>query len=877
MTAKQNRPEEILHQVIKITEPAEQKKFLDKACEGNESLRAEVESLLKAYAKSGDFLEIPAIDPNVTAQTNPLTEKPGTVIGRYKILEKIGEGGMAVVYMAEQKQPVRRKVALKVIKLGMDTREVIARFEAERQALALMDHPHIAKVFDAGTTESGRPYFVMEMVRGITITDYCDQQKLPTRQRLELFLQVCNAVQHAHQKGIIHRDLKPSNIMVTLHDGRHIAVVIDFGIAKATSQQLTEKTLFTRYAQMIGTPEYMSPEQAEMSRMDVDTRTDIYSLGVLLYELLTGTTPLASDTLREAGYAEIQRLIRDSQPPKPSTRLSSLGATLSNTALCRQTTPENLHKTLKGDLDWIVMKSLDKDRTHRYETAHALAEDIERHLRDEPVLAGPPSTVERCRKFVRRHRAMVSGAVAVLIVLLLGIIGMAVFAIKADQARDEATAFANFLEEDIFGTLDPWQAQNVTVEELLDGSHEKIEAGKYRDEPLLEASARKWIGTTYFSLGQFNRADHHLRLAMESFKRLHGQYDPETLKTSIELGYLYFLWFRPNEVEPMLIKTLEGCRRTFGDRHTVTIRAMYVLGCVYMFMGRQEADSLLTKSLEIARHELGERHEDTLLYACGLGVLRVNQGRLQEAEKLLTNALSDSQSKLGYFRFQFKSILALIYKSQKHYDKAEAMAQESYDASLESLGEAHRETIVTMRNLAIIKSAMGHYDEAEALLLEAIKIRSENKATQPDWAEPRVELALFYACRGQHDRMDEQVRLLRQEHQDISKENQEILSNSLNGLAWFLAVHPREEVRDGAKAVKYATEACELTNWQDGMWIDTLAAAYARIGQFEEAIKWQNEAIRLIGNIDAGFQERLELYKSGKPYHDDAATSIFTF
>jgi tetratricopeptide (TPR) repeat protein len=665
MTAKQNRPEEILHQAIKITEPAEQKKFLDKACEGNESLRAEVESLLKAYAKSGDFLEIPAIDPNVTAQTNPLTEKPGTVIGRYKILEKISEGGMAVVYMAEQKLPVRRKVALKIIKLGMDTKEVIARFEAERQALALMDHPHIAKVFDAGTTDSGRPYFVMEMVRGISITDYCDQQKLPTRERLELFLQVCNAVQHAHQKGIIHRDLKPSNIMVTLHDGRHIAVVIDFGIAKATSQQLTEKTLFTRYAQMIDTPEYMSPEQAEMSRMDVDTRTDIYSLGVLLYELLTGTTPLASDTLRAAGYAEIQRLIRESQPPKPSTRLSSLGETLSSTALCRQTTPENLRKTLKGDLDWIVMKSLDKDRTRRYETAHALAEDIERHLRDEPVLAGPPSTVERCRKFVRRHRAMVGGAAVVLLVLLLGIIGMAVFAFKADRARDEATAFVRFLEEDIFGTLDPWQAQNVGVEELLDAAHEKIEAGAYRDEPLVEANARKWIGTAYFRLGQFQRADHHLHLAMESFKKLHGEYDPETLKTEIELSYLYFLWLRPDEAEPIIVKTLEGCRQTFGDRHAVTLKAMHILGNVYMFMGRQEAESLLTESWEIARQELGGRHEDTLLYTCCLGLFRFNQGRLEEAEELLTDALSDPQSRIGYHQYHFMDTLALIYKNQK--------------------------------------------------------------------------------------------------------------------------------------------------------------------------------------------------------------------
>ena len=872
MTAKQNRPEEILHQAIKIKEPAEQKKFLDKACEGNAYLRAEVESLLKAYAKSGDFLEIPAIDPNITVETEPLIEKPGTVIGRYKILEKIGEGGMAVVYMAEQKQPVRRKVALKVIKLGMDTKEVIARFEAERQALALMDHPHIAKVFDAGTTDSGRPYFVMEMVRGISITDYCDQQKLPTRERLELFLQVCNAVQHAHQKGIIHRDLKPSNIMVTLHDGRHIAVVIDFGIAKATSQQLTEKTLFTRYAQMIGTPEYMSPEQAEMSRMDVDTRTDIYSLGVLLYELLTGTTPLASDTLRAAGYAEIQRLIRDSQPPKPSTRLSSLGATLGNTALCRQTTPENLRKTLKGDLDWIVMKSLDKDRTRRYETAHALVEDIERHLRDEPVLAGPPSTIERCRKFVRRHRAMVSGAAAVLLVLVLGIIGMAVFAIKADKARDEAMAFANFLEEDIFGTLDPWRAQNVGVEELLEAAHNKIEAGTFRDEPLVDARVRKMVGTAYHRLGQFQRADRHLSLAMESFKKLRGEYDPETLKTGIELGYLYLFWYRLEEVEPLMVKILEDCRKVFGERDTITLEAMDILGSTYMFQFRQEAESLLRPAYEIARQELGEKHEDTLLYGCVLGALCMQEGKLGEAERLLTDALIDSQTKIHHHQFHFTNALVQLYKAQKRYDEAEDMARKNYQAARQSLGLDHRETIFSMLTFATVQVACERYDDAERLLLEAVDIRNQNKPTQPDWMSPRIMLAMFYAYRGQHDRMDELVRLHRQELQEDKK----LLAQDLNNLACFLAAHTSEEARDGARAVEYATEACELTNWQNGGWIDTLAAAYAEAGQFEEATKWQNEAIRLIGNVGAGFQERLELYKSGKPYEDETI-SINTF
>ncbi|MFC1766695.1 protein kinase, partial [Planctomycetota bacterium] len=401
----------IVAEALEKPTPEAQQAYLAEACGDDTGLRQEVESLLELEDQVGDFLESPLLDPDGATIVSPLAEGPGTIIGPYKLLEQIGEGGMAVVYMAEQKHPIRRKVALKIIKPGMDTKQVIARFEAERQALALMNHPHIAKVFDAGTTETGHPYFVMELVRGVSITEYCDQQTLSTHARLELFIQVCNAVQHAHHKGVIHRDLKPSNIMVTLHDGQHIAVVIDFGIAKATSQQLTEKTLFTRYAQMIGTPEYMSPEQAEMSRLDVDTRTDIYSLGVLLYELLTGTTPVDSDTLREAGYAEIQRIIRESQPPKPSTRISSLGDTLSEIALRRHTTPDILRKSVKGDLDWIVMKSLDKDRTRRYETPGSLAQDVQRHLDHEPVSARSPGMGYRLQKFFRRYRLRIVAVV----------------------------------------------------------------------------------------------------------------------------------------------------------------------------------------------------------------------------------------------------------------------------------------------------------------------------------------------------------------------------------------------------------------------------------------------------------------------------------
>jgi len=412
--------ERIFYSALALTSPAAREAYLKEACGDDAELFERVRALLTVDNLEDGFLEDPPTILDVPMLNETPEETAGTVIGRYKLLEKIGEGGMAVVYMAEQREPIRRKVALKIIKLGMETKQVIARFEAERQALAMMDHTNIAKVFDGGATETGRPYFVMELVRGIPITRYCDENRLGTRERLALFGQVCLAVQHAHQKGIIHRDIKPSNVLVTKQDGEAIPKVIDFGIAKATSQRLTGKTLFTRYAQIIGTPAYMSPEQAEFGDSDTDTRTDIYSLGVLLYELLTGTTPFSEEELRKAGYLEMNRVIREEEPTKPSTKLSTLGATLTEVALRREVTPDVLEKLIRGDLDWIVMKSLEKDRKRRYDTASQLLGDIERHLRHEPVLAGPPSLRYRTSKFLQRHAKLVAMLAIVAIALLVG-------------------------------------------------------------------------------------------------------------------------------------------------------------------------------------------------------------------------------------------------------------------------------------------------------------------------------------------------------------------------------------------------------------------------------------------------------------------------
>jgi serine/threonine protein kinase len=422
----------ILAEAVEIPIATERDAFLDKACGGDGRLRARVERLVKCHLLAGNFLEQPAIvvEPDSLAPEHTPVEGPGTQIGPYKIIEQIGEGGMGLVYMAEQQQPLRRMVALKIIKPGMATRHVVARFEAERQALAMMDHPNIARIYDAGTTHdstgaaagSGRPYFVMELVRGIPITTFCDQKQLNFRERLQLFQQVCQAVQHAHQKGIIHRDLKPTNVLVTMHDVVAIPKVIDFGVAKALAGGLTEHTLHTGFMQLIGTPLYMSPEQAELNELGVDTRSDIYSLGVLLYELVTGTTPFDKDTLREAGFDEMRRMIREDDPPRPSQRLSTLNGKAALTQSDgRSRDDRRFHQRLRGELDWVVMKSLEKDRNRRYESVSALAEDIQRFLADEPIIARPKSAWYLGRKFIHRHRALVVIVITLLMtVILLG-------------------------------------------------------------------------------------------------------------------------------------------------------------------------------------------------------------------------------------------------------------------------------------------------------------------------------------------------------------------------------------------------------------------------------------------------------------------------
>jgi serine/threonine protein kinase/uncharacterized protein (DUF2267 family) len=901
--APKNKAEEIFNQAVGLSDPARQAAYLEEACGGDEKLRAQVEALLQWHEEAGSFLEVPAVDPNATLETSAAGEGPGATIGRYKLLERIGEGGMATVYMAEQKHPIRRRVALKIIKLGMDTRQVIARFEAERQALAMMDHPHIAKVLDAGTTETGRPYFVMELVRGLPITEFCDKNNLTTRERLELFVGVCQAVHHAHQKGIIHRDIKPSNILVTLHDGAPVAKVIDFGIAKAVNQQLTEKTVFTRYAQMIGTPEYMSPEQAEMSGLDIDTRTDVFSLGVLLYELLTGSTPFDSEQLRRGGYAEIQRIIRETEPPKPSTKLSTLGQALTDVAVHRRTTADALPRLVRGDLDWIVMKALEKDRTRRYETAHALVEDVERHLRDEPVSAGRPSIWHRGRKFVRRHRTLVTGTSAVLVMLLVGIIGMTAFAWRAAQARDEATAVLTFFDEDLMGSVALQQAmsQQVTVRSILDAAAERLE-GRFTDRPLAEASIRQTLGKTYIELGRRKQAEPHLKRAYDLRRRLLGEQDLLTVNSMSQLGRLYEMQARFKEAEPLLVQALESRRRILGADHADTLQTSVWLGRLYAKScitreTENEAEQLLTTTLESARRLLGEEHPVTLEAMHGLAFLRgAIQVKQEEAVALCLEGRDIAKEALGEghrLTCQFMGLASWLETFASQYEEAQRHAQAVLEVNRRVFGEEDPDTLEAMCTLGIAHAYGGNLEQAGSLLAPGIeRMRSllgEGYALVIFYSG---ELARVYTCQCRYDDAEKLLKraiaeggkFMGDDHrlvlrcmlhlmdlyavqeqsatlekfcsQEIGRLQKQSRDNALaqaliyNCLAWLQATYPSAAIRNGAAAIKNAKEACKLAGGDDAWCMDTLAAAYAESGDFAAAIAQEKKAIDALTHAD---------------------------
>ncbi len=820
-------------------------------------------------------------------------EKPGGRIDRYQLLRVLGEGGMGIVYLAQQDEPVKRQVALKVIKPGMDSKRVLARFEAEKQALALMDHPHIARVIDAGLTLSARPYFVMEYVKGLPITEFCDHHKLMIEERLRLFLQICHAVHHAHQKGIIHRDIKPSNILVTDQDGQTIPKIIDFGIAKALTGSLTEDTLSTEQGQLFGTPEYMSPEQADLSTEDIDTRSDIYSLGVLLYVLLAGVLPFDSDTLREGGVEHIRRIIRETDLKTPSTRLKNLGQEAKKIAESRRTELVVLTKRLHKELEWIPLKAMREERSERYRSASELADDIENYLKGNPLIAGPLTTVYRLKKFMRRNRTLVIGSATILVVLIVGIVVSMLFALGQARARAEAQAVSDFLRNTVLASLDPYAVGGmaITNRSALDAISEGIE-GKLTEYPLAQAEIRERLGFAYWSLGAYKLSESHYRHAIEIYRTYLGNEHPTTLSLMKQLGWVYHYASRYDEAVQLFAEALQGMQVVLGEENENTLHTVASLGSVYYMQGRfkeaeklcstaletmqrnlgeknrplvdvicmqavgyrfqgryDEAEQLFNRGLTISRRELGEQHWSTLMLMQTFGQLCCDLGRYDEAEQLLLKDLEGRSNAWGQEHpdtLWTMGCLGWLYYSQGRYEEAESMFVEALEAARQVFGEAHTCSLHAMYGLGILRLSQGLHDWAEELLLKVLEI-APGVVGEEHWGtlSTNSTLAKLYTAQGWYAKaeklylktLETQLRVLGHEHPHTL--------TSINGLA---VLYTKQKRYDEAERLFHESlEARKLKLGDDHPETleskNDLAVLYKEQGRYEEAEPLLLEAV----------------------------------
>ena len=780
MPADPRRVKDLFAAALDRPDPADRAALLDRECAGDPDLRRRLDVLLAAHDQPESALERPLA---ATGAFEPRAETAGAIIAdKYKLLEPIGEGGMGEVWVADQLEPIRRRVALKLIKAGMDSKSVLARFEAERQALALMDHPNIARVLDAGATADGRPFFALELVKGTPITEFCDARKLSPRERLELFVPVCQAIQHAHQKGIIHRDIKPSNVLVALHDEHPVPKVIDFGVAKAIGQQLTEKTLYTGFGALVGTPAYMAPEQATFNQLDVDTRADVYALGVLLYELLAGSPPFEPARLKQAALDEVLRLVREEEPQRPSARLSTSQARATIAAV-RQTDPDKLTRLIRGELDWIVMKALEKERTRRYETANGLAMDVQRHLAGEPVLAVPPSAGYRLRKFVRKYRAGLTTAAALALLLVAGVAVSTWQAVRAtrleaaarlaesearqaqqaaaeraegerlatlaaqhqkaqaEAARDNearergyAEAIAQFVKDD-FLALTSVEGQErfggkelsraATLRELLDRAAEKLKDRKDL-VPRTEAELSWIIGVSYRGMGDFARAIPFLERSVELHRLASGPEAEATLSAQHSLAVAYRGAGEYHRALPLQEDTLKLMKARFGPVNSNTLICLINLAAAYQAAGKLDlALPLFEEALKLRKAHLGADHPHTLASMGNLAGAYKDAGKLDLALPLHEETLRLRKVKLGLehpLTLTSMNNLASTYQDAGKLDLALPLFEEALKLRKARLGPDHPDTLRSMNNLAMAYQAVGKLDPAVPLFEETLKL-----------------------------------------------------------------------------------------------------------------------------------------------------------
>ena len=901
MTAQTwERVKEVLHQAMQL-EPEQRSGFLDQACSSDAELRAEVESLLQVEdGIASGFLQSPPLEANLDREIEPVdTLAAGEIFAeRFRLTRKLGEGGMGQVWLAEQTSPVRRAVALKLIRAGMYDESVVQRFQSERQSLAMMDHPAIAKVFDAGTTALGQPYFVMEYVPGLSIAEYCDQHKLQIADRLELFIQACEGVQHAHQKAIIHRDLKPANILVIEVDGKPTPRIIDFGLAKGTAPQAADEFLFTQIGIFLGTPGYMSPEQADASVRDIDTRTDVYSLGVILYVLLAGMQPFDSKQRQKPSRDELLRKLREEEPPLPSSKVNADRETCAFTAQARSVEPRQLVSLLRGDLDWITMKALERDRARRYSTASELASDIHRYLNHEPVLARPASVGYQLRKYVRRHRMVVSIAAGLVLLLaafsLLQALQLRRITRERDRAnreRDRAARITDFMSG-MFRVSDPNQARgnSVTAREILDKASKEMGEGLAKD-PEVQSDLMQVMARTYVNLGLYGRAHELAKSAFDSRSSLLGPNDPKTLDSLTLMGWILDREGHDIEAEKLERQALdqetrilgaedaltletmdhlavieEGqghfeeeerlerqvvqvSTRRLGQNNPQTLRAMNNLGTALWNQGRYaEAEQHYRQLLEIEQRVWGSDHPETVLAMTNLALAVQSQGRLPEAEKMYREALASSQRVLGpehQGTIRAMENLATLLCGEGRLADCERTHREALAIQMRTVGREHADTLLTQLNVADVLLREGHLAEAEKLQRETIEVQLRvHGASNPDTLLSQSDLARTLIRERRYSEAEAISRVAFEGQRSVLGPNHPDTLNSLQLLGMALARNHRYE--EASKLFHRTIDEESNSNRQGNHWdvLYAFACVAVAANRTDEALRYLQDAIQ---------------------------------